>query len=654
MSNNCLYNEKLLMPIVGICLTICYFSPFFSDILFQGTVPYRFFLSDEVNLYASQFINSYRLYHAGVSEGLDFFTGNGSSEFFLRPNIPVFYPIFKVIFSLNSNLDTEQLLNLYILVISFHLFIGFTFSCLLYHDFVKADIVYSILFGVLTSFSANFLFGKGFSSFVIIVNLLPLALFLVDRAVAKNSLSFSLLAGAVVYLLITGGYLPLAVFSLIVLFLFFFLSVCCRKQKLEIDKGVFFKLLLVFGLPLVISAPWIISVVMFNGQANTVHTTLSQAAHSMSLLPSDIITSLTYAFAPKSTSEIFTRYIGITPLFFAVFFPLLKKEKFKNSERVILLTSLSVVFLMYLLSLGSHSSLPDMFYSIIRPLGTMHIYGRYSELTHVFSSLIFVIILSKINIEKSRAFLNKSLVASLILLSLLLLIEYFGGGSRIGFYNQFAILEICCFSLTLWVCLIFGKRWAATAIMITAFLSSANLFYQPYRIENSQNIAKHISFNTSKTEEVIRFIGENSDKKLVKKVANFDNEITSYFGRAFPWFVSDKIKLANYYGYELHLASYLDYRRKFPIYGTIDSTWIFNTGVDFVVFNITMKDKFNDIIHPDVSLMLNDELVLAKVRHLDAAFDVGEYTLSFNYSGGGCLSRVPHMPFATIKVEESM
>jgi hypothetical protein len=99
----------------------------------------------------------------------------------------------------------RELMAVYIIMIALHLLGGFVCSSLLYYKLFRTRKSFAVLFGVLTTFSANFLYGKGFASFVIIVNLLPVALYLIHRAVISKNYLPSAFAGLVTYLITVGG-----------------------------------------------------------------------------------------------------------------------------------------------------------------------------------------------------------------------------------------------------------------------------------------------------------------------------------------------------------------------------------------------------------------------------------------------------------------
>jgi len=646
-------SPHLFIVVIGFLLTGLYFSPFLADMVINHRVPYRFFLGDEINLYASQFINSYYLFHDHIYQGVDFFTFDGASEYFLRPNIPVNYAIFKVVYALYGGWDVRELLGIYILVIAAHLLACFICSSFLYYEFVRKNTVYAILCGVLTAFAANFLYGKGFSSFVIIVSLVPVAMYFVHRAVLSKPYIHSALAGVIVYLIITGGYLPLAIFSLVVLFSFFILRYYCMAKDFDkVEVGI--KFCFIFVLPLLIASPWLMAVIIFNGHANTVLLSYSQAALSMSSLPSDIATSISYGIFPKSSSEIFTRYVGLPLLFLAVFFPFFHTYSFKHHEKTVLIFSLIITFVMYLISLGANSFAPDIFYNVFRLFGSMHIYGRYSELTHIFSVFALMILISKINVRASHYAFKFAFMVGLLILLALLAFEY---DDKITFTHgsiQLIIVEVFTFLIVVWVALLLGKRWFIVTLTVVMFLSFGNLFLQPYRGNNIDTVKKHLALDYPKSNSLVLFLKEHSSGKALIKVANFDPEIQSYFDRALPWFIRNRIKVSNYYGYEPHLSRYRGYSRMFPFYGIFDNSWLANTGVDFIIFKNDKAEPFRSFIDTSVKpYRISDTLTMVKVRGIDAGFDAGLYDLSFNFDGNGCLSSLPEINRGKLKVLES-
>jgi hypothetical protein len=242
----------------------------------------------------------------------------------------------------------------------------------------------------------------------------------------------------------------------------------------------------------------VLALAQFNSLANTVQTNFVQSAHSMSMLPSDMATGLTYGIFPKSSSEIYTRYIGLTPLFLALFFPFFKTYTFKRQEKIVLTFCLVVTFIMYLITLGAHSGAPDIFYNVFRVFGEMHIYGRYSELAHIFTILALVLLISKININKSQLVFKIVFVVALALLAVLLRFEY---NTTITFeqgYVQYIIMEVFSFILILWLGLSLGKRWLVISMAAVMFLSNTNLFLQSYRGNNQATVDKHVSLDTWK------------------------------------------------------------------------------------------------------------------------------------------------------------
>jgi hypothetical protein len=116
-----------------------------------------------------------------------------------------------------------------------------------------------------------------------------------------------------------------------------------------------------------------------------------------------------------------------------------------------------------------------------------------------------------------------------------------------------------------------------------------------------------------------------SSKQLIKYENANSEDVWRFVPPNYAWLAQNKLKISSYYGNDLHLASNLTYRNRFPWYGRLDRDWLAKSGCDYLILTPAGKQMYQDLIDEAISFPLPDGSVVYKTlfgRGLDA-FDNG-------------------------------
>lgn len=619
--------------------SLVYFSIDFYMIV---TEQYKGFLGDEVNLYIPHFYHLHESIRSGTLLIGDFFTANHSTEFSLRPNVPGF----NLVYIASSIVEISSVKNLYFLFTSIlfvYTVMSMFFAQLLAFKFFKLDKFYSLFFAILFTFSSQAFIAKGFAPFFFIHMSLPLLLYTVLNMRVLNTYQ-ALLSSVVFIFVYLQGYIPLSVFAIVISLLFYYIYYYHIKTINIYGKGGFNlrekiltnkNLLISLATASLVILPYYLAILLFNKEASTVPTGIDMVVDydGFHLKPYDILSFFSYGIFHLSKTETHTLYIGMLSLFsLSSYFLLAYKAntlhtKIIFASIVIFLTSLFIAF-------GEFFALADIFYFYVPALGKMHLYSRYMLITHLFLAL--AISISFFYLLKNKEQYKKFIISLFFIMSFLfitinannfLTINSFLTNINIELVN----IEILTFIVFLLLLLKFNTKQMVWLAILIVFIS--NLTYKNYVTKG--HMQEHsIIFNQSEMNQFVDFLKTNSDSKIIKYV-NLFPEIHPYVPRNFPWYVEKKIKLSNYYGYEPHLASYKEYRDKFPYYGTIDFKYLFATGCEFIIANDKLIAQYSNFLsgrldeHQILSLSNGCKVYKLKKYKIDKRFPRGKYKVEF-------------------------
>lgn len=617
--------------------SLVYFS---IDFYMIATDQYKGFFGDEVNLYIPHFFHLHESIRAGTVLIGDFLTANHSTEFLFRPNVPGF----NLVYILSSIIEVSNIKNLYLLftfILFMYTVLSMFFAQLLAFKFFKLDKSHSLFFAVLFTFSSQAFIAKGFAPFFFIHMSLPLLLYTVLSIRVLNTYQ-ALLSSIVFIFVYLQGYIPLSVFAIVISLVFYYFYHCnIKPARAYSNRGFNLKEKILSNKNLLISLatasfivlPYYLAILLFNKEASTVPTGIDMVVDfdGFHLKPYDILSFFSYGIFNLSKTETSTLYIGMLSLFSLLSYFLLT-YKVSTFHTKIIFASIVIFLSSLFISFGEFYALADIFYFYVPALGKMHLYSRYMLITHIFLAMsisvsFFYLLKHK---EQYREFITGLfLIISFIFIiinanNFLVIDDFIIHGNK-----ELLNIEIFTFMIFLLLLLRFDKKqmiWIAISIV---FIS--NLTYKNYVTKG--HIQEHsIIFNQSEIDQLVDFLKTNSDSKIIK-YANLFPEIHSYIPRNFPWYVEHKVKLSNYYGYELHLASYKGYRDKFPYYGTIDFQYLFQTGCEFIIVNDELLAKYSNFLDDKIDegkvLSLSNGCKVYKLKKykIEKRFVPGKYKI---------------------------
>lgn len=563
---------------------------------------YKTFTGDEINLYVPHFFHMHESIRNFVFHTGDYLTANHSTEFMLRPNVPSFNLIYiaSAIFPIDSVTSMYYAITI---ILFLFMFFSMVYSQLIGLYFFKLNKYYSMLLAILFVFSSQTMLTKAFEPFIFIHLSFPILVFyslLLKRVDKKSNVYLISLIFTFVYLL---GYLPLSVFAVLssLIFAIIYNMYICEssvgikksfKSFLQDNKN----LLLAFLVGSAVVLPYYLAILIFNKAASTVPTGLEDVMNTYHLVAYDIFSMLSYGIYQFSKIETHTQYVGLIPISMLIAYAIFKINSMRSFDTKTVNVSLLIFIFTLFISFGNFFSLSDLFYFFVPALGKMHLPSRFMIISGFFLALAIVIIFKNLLKNKSL-YSNYYKVFAFVSTLLVILINFkpFVEDVIIVQYINIELfgMELLVFSLFVLFFLKYSK--VQIIILAGALIFLQNLTYKNY-IAKTNHLEKNIIFNTQEMNNLVSFFDVNSPEKKIIKYLNLSSEITTYVPRNFPWYVQNRIKLSNYYGYEPHLASYREYRSMFPFYGTIDFNYVFNKGCDYIIVSNKDFNKYQDIL----------------------------------------------------------
>lgn len=617
------------------------------------------FYDDNLDLVLPQIIKLYQLFKQGIFWGIDFNTLGGSSEFFLRPNLIIYNPIYYIsfLFVNYSNIEAAKIaINT---IIFLHATLGFYFVQILCVRYFKFSKELAVFCAVSFIFSTNSTYALKYLAFASISYLFPVCLFCLLRASElsfdrKNFSKFFILT-LPIFLLYVSGYLALSVSSLFFAVLFAILFVLfIDQQNGNFDYKKITRILAVFLLPSLIVLPYYYASFIFH--------------NSTSGIPSDI-SSVAYQFSNHILNflGIFSEFIDSSPMIYeqsfvlgiinlsiiGLFLAVHNKDKYTigDFDTRLLLASLTIFILIFLSCFGSDSFVSDIFF-FIPIIGKMHLYQRHLSYISLFFSIaltIFLkILLKQPYVKAAKAFL---MILFVILIFSLLLFSLQLNITKSFLVDQKIIIEIFL-CILLFMVMIFFKcdKIIIYSITILMLLSNANFYNYFYKYFNT-DYNKKVYLQPEQSNLFKKIISESSAKKAIIKTANLVPNFTVgvFFPKNTNWMLGGKIGdkyISDYYGYELHLSSPVEYlsvvKPTVPIgsnnwnfYPDID--YLKMTGADYVIFSEEPNPYFDkeilQYINPADYHQLSNHIVIAGLNFPDQEkpqFDNGYFKIFSN------------------------
>jgi hypothetical protein len=564
---------------------------FFSPYLFTANPQFNFF-GDVAILYFPQFVEGYHMAQSGALSGIDFLTGVGSTAYFLRPNIPIYYPPYQIVYSLFPIETIEGLARMFVLVVYAHSILASYYCIRIGRKYFRMDIGTSLLLSVLYFGAiANYAFVE--PPFYYIAALTPLLLYFALQSVEITGWWRTVLHSFPYVMAFLSGYLPLDVNAVLIV-LIFSVAYCWKIENSEHHKlGLLLvRLLTPVALAGLVVLSLYVAMFFYHLQVTGVVNEVWSAAHQFSLESKDIFALLSRSFTASNPGTGAPYVIlGLAPVFVLAFaYSQRKGIAITQTEAKIIPLSLLIFSFYLLLAFGYGTGLPDLFYFMVPVVGRMHMYGRYLLVASFFFYLAVAI--SFRHLVQIRGELPLGYSLAVLFITAFAAVGYSQIGSHIEWIDlKLLAIEIFMVSLMLISLSAQQSNYAFAGAIGVAFLIHASNFNYPintFSLSAPSPYRNDVAFSPERRESLNNYFKQNSNKYLIKYVdVSPGIEKPNGLILNYPWMVSNKLHVSNYMGYEPHMAVDRDYMAIFPYpyYGRANFPWMLRTGVDFIIYN---------------------------------------------------------------------
>jgi hypothetical protein len=582
-------NEKIQSLAWAFSLTTIFFSPY----LFTSNPHFNFF-GDVAILYFPQFVEGYHMAKSGALAGVDFLTSNGSTAYFLRPNIPVYYPPYQLTYALFNFESIEGLARAFVFIAYAHTTLAAYYCMRIGRKYLQIDRATSIFFSVLY-FGAITYSAFTAPPFFYVAALFPFLLFFSLQSTEKNAWWHMPLYSFAYVMVFLSGYPPLDVNAVLIVLL---IMVGYLWQNKNGDTSSFGRRLIRSLAPPALAGAVVISLYyamfLYHKQVTGVADGVWHSAHQFSFESRDIFALLSRAF-PASNPGTGTPFVqlGLVPsLLLVLAFSKRKKLLIAPLDAKIVTLSILIFSFYLLLAFGQLSGLPDLFYFLVPVIGKMHFYGRHLLIASFFFYLAVAISFKYLVQIRADLPIGYWLVGTIVVIVLVQGYAQFRlGQPETSLRPQLLVIELLMLALVLTSLSTKHSFYAFVGVIGVTFLMHAANFNSYTNSFNQVAVGPYkneVAFVPERRDLLIGYFNKNSNKELIKYVdITLGIEKPNGVMLNSPWLLRGKLKTSNYMGYEPHLAIDRDYMAKFPYpyYGKINVPWLLSTGADFVIYN---------------------------------------------------------------------
>lgn len=613
--NHSLYVRKLewIALLVAVIFSFVFFFPSLRKGGLEAGVA---FTEDALAELLPQFLMSgYYTSHA-VFFGLDLFTNNGASEFFLRPNLAVYEPLVLLFSPIIRHAALPKVALMYMIIGASHAFACTYFTHRLLVRFLKFDLALATFGAVAYAFSVQILNFLWYLPHDLVGWLFPVMIYAGLVARQQFRVTSVILLSAPTFLTLVSGYVPMAIAAtaLAVAVIIWLQLMEAQQTGIKAIATSIVQALAPMALAALVVFPYYLALSEYHALVEIAQRSgaseLESIAHDLAESPVNIVRSLSNNLVFSGPQIETTIFFGLVPLSIFVIYlgnaasPTLIIGREGNEDkfyRALLRGSLLFYLGSLLIVFGSSSVASDLFYYFVPILGYMHIYQRYLLITQFFLVLAIALMLRKTAIDDDRR-LSKILI--LVLLAAVVFVIY---SLDNGFWNHSVISGSFVVDLLMAVVfLIFYNVLSYRGVVLSATVFVFLTALQPmYRYSGSSksfsvHANKDLVANVGEMDGVITYFHTHSTKAIVKYV-DLVPDARPFVPKNLPWIVASKLKLSSYYGYDLHLGVNYRYRQIMGVTlpegdGELafrpDWEWLRLTGAEFAIFED--GNKFND------------------------------------------------------------
>lgn len=596
-------------PVAGALLTaLVACTIYFYPALSQAGWETGYVLKNEgLHTFIAGFLIAKFFFLQGSFAGVDFFTHGGASEFFLRPNYPVYYPPLLVLTPLLNPKVPQTLSGLFVGLQFIHAMASIYCCHRLCTRFLKFDSWLASFVAVTFALSPIIARGLWFLPLVICAWLLPVCIYAGLVYADKPRWPTLLLASVPAFLAYTAGYLP-AGFATIAISSTALLGWSWRSAPPEDWRVLAGSLrgLAPALLATVVVLPYYLAVWDFHQyteiKAWDYPSTLQAVADDFSEPARFILRGLTLALTFPGTYYEFAPFWGLVPVLIAILYfawlpapgDLTSVARRRGVDTVLLCGCAGAYLGFLLIIFGFDSALANLFYHFVPLLGKMHIYQRYLVFAHFFFAIAVALMLHFVAQDTRRGLVK---LLALALGGLTVAATQLAGkvvGTADAIDDQ-TVVELLLAVIFLLAFLNLPRRGIVGVALLLTFLVALNAMYRYTNPKPEYHAAvrgRSMALNPTAAASFSDWLHKRSDQTIIKYIditPNFHN----YLSKNLPWFLLDDVKLSSYYGYDPHLGAAWGLRKKMAYTRLGDNPelimrpdwdWLRLTGANYVVF----------------------------------------------------------------------
>lgn len=584
------YSSLLLLSGV---VTLAYFSPFILGAL-RGYKPELRFLGDLELAGFPAFIQTGKYFSDFTYFGIDFFTANGSSSLFTRPNFTTYFLPQFILQNFIHVTDNTIAVKLFVFEMWLGGFLAMVFTTLWLNKIIKIRFYLSLFGGALFFSIVGYIYSQ-ISFFYVACSFPPLIYCFSVVLVKKTDIYQKLLLSIPVVMILMAGYLPIALMGLCVAF---FASIITCKYVIG-ESCRYRDLLIVFGIVGIVFGAYFITII----NAVSIAPAIPKIPLIESLFFSDLsltfkgVVALFLASATNDSGEAPHFRLGF-PILILIYisFKILFHGK-NNWKTNTFILCVIFFFMSILLGMGRYSGFADIFFYSVPGLGGMHIYARYMLISVFFLVFALVLGLSELNSLDRPLVLKYPAILLATLFGVLVLFPHVFVNNQISLPILFVELFISV--LVLLVLNLRGNNIVYLTLIPLLVFHQGSFVYMTTNwisLSNTGNTAKDIVNNETRKNGLINYFYANTSKTLIKYI-DLTPEIEKHGGvpHNFPWFVhyraDDNRRISSYMGYDQGLAQQLEYAQKFSYFGQHDKKYLVGSGLDYVIYDSKTKTK---------------------------------------------------------------
>jgi hypothetical protein len=599
-----------------IALGIALFSTavfFYPSLYGQGTQAGFVFFGDPWHAIVAQLhIAGFYSSH-GVFSGIDFFTNGGASEYFLRPNFPVYHPLVILLSPFFQYSSPESYAILYVAILTIHAFIGMYFTQRLCCVYFKFNVALSAFVSICYVFSVLALMSMTYLPYSIITWMIPVAIYANLSVINKRTITQFILASVPSFIIFLSGYVPLSVVA-VVMSAALAVFICYEIVQERVASDINYNSLMLTIIPTVISTFFVLPLyIAINRYHHTVsiwydkeNAKLGPIAFSLSEYPTYLFRLFADNFNYLGPRHEFSLFWGLIPVFIFIVYivqyrPLKANDGITSFHHKLMKTSLVIYTFSALIIFGKNSVLSEVVYYFIPIAGKVHIYQRYLIFSQLFLAIFLGIMLSEIAEKPQRKIIK--------FLCLIVTVSLIVVGHTIGNYSSslidikaglvIEVVYLLIFLLTLILCRPKTIICVATILIFLVSLGAMYRYSNDPAIHLSKIRSQQITYDPEAMAGLVNFFKGNSNKEIIK-IINLLPSPQPYIPKNFPWFVVNSIKLSCYFGYDWHLSTDDMFRRTMEatlakddpdLVFRPDWKWLGRTGAQFVLLEENRKSN---------------------------------------------------------------